>query len=227
MKHAIRITLVIAIAFLAYICVMSIITPIRFDNIRAAREKAVIARLINIRKAQIEFKDQNGHYTASCDTLIDFIKNGKMPVVLKEGTLTDEQLQNGLTEAKALKIVKSGNKKEIAANGLEGFRRDTSYVSVYESLFANDLKEEQIDQIVVVPFSNGQKFEMETASHTNAASGIVIPLFEARAPYDMYTSDLDRQELINLKDEKKQLEKYPGLKVGSIQEPNNNAGNWE
>lgn len=227
MKHAIRITLVIAIAFLAYICVMSIITPIRFDNIRAAREKAVIARLINIRKAQIEFKDQNGHYTASCDTLIDFIKNGKMPVVLKEGTLTDEQLQNGLTEAKALKIVKSGNKKEIAANGLEGFRRDTSYVSVYESLFANDLKEEQIDQIVVVPFSNGQKFEMETASHTNAASGIVIPLFEARAPYDMYLSDLDRQELINLKDEKKQLEKYPGLKVGSIQEPNNNAGNWE
>lgn len=227
MKHAIRITLVIAIAFLAYICVMSIITPIRFDNIRAAREKAVIARLINIRKAQIEFKDQNGHYTASCDTLIDFIKNGKMPVVLKEGTLTDEQLQNGLTEAKALKIVKSGNKKEIAANGLEGFRRDTSYVSVYESLFANDLKEDQIDQIVVVPFSNGQKFEMETASHTNAASGIVIPLFEARAPYDMYLSDLDRQELINLKDEKKQLEKYPGLKVGSIQEPNNNAGNWE
>lgn len=227
MKHAIRITLVIAIAFLAYICVMSIITPIRFDNIRAAREKAVIARLINIRKAQIEFKDQNGRYTASCDTLVDFIKNGKMPVVLKEGTLTDEQLQNGLTEAKALKIVKSGNKKEIAANGLEGFRRDTSYVSVYESLFANDLKEDQIDQIVVVPFSNGQKFEMETASHTNAASGIVIPLFEARAPYDMYLSDLDRQELINLKDEKKQLEKYPGLKVGSIQEPNNNAGNWE
>lgn len=150
-----------------------------------------------------------------------------MPVVLKEGTLTDEQLQNGLTEAKALKIVKSGNKKEIAANGLEGFRRDTSYVSVYESLFANDLKEDQIDQIVVVPFSNGQKFEMETVSHTNAASGIVIPLFEARAPYDMYLSDLDRQELINLKDEKKQLEKYPGLKVGSIQEPNNNAGNWE
>ncbi len=227
MKHAIRITLVIAIAFLAYICVMSIITPIRFDNIRAAREKAVIARLINIRKAQIEFKDQNGRYTASCDTLVDFIKNGKMPVVLKEGTLTDEQLQNGLTEAKALKIVKSGNKKEIAANGLEGFRRDTSYVSVYESLFANDLKEDQIDQIVVVPYSNGQKFEMETASHTNAASGIVIPLFEARAPYDMYLSDLDRQELINLKDEKKQLEKYPGLKVGSIQEPNNNAGNWE
>lgn len=227
MKHAVRITLVVAIAFLAYICVMSIVTPIHFDNERAAREKAIIAHLVNIRKAQIEFKNQNGRYTASCDTLVDFIKNGKMPVVLKEGTLTDEQLQNGLTEAKALKIVRSGNKKEIAANGLEHFRRDTSYVSVYESLFANDLKAEQIEQIVVVPYSNGQKFEMETATHTNATSGIVIPLFEARAPYDMYLSDLNRQELVNLKDEKKQLDKYPGLKVGSIQEPNNNAGNWE
>lgn len=227
MKHAVRITLVVAIAFLAYICVMSIVTPIHFDNERAVREKAIIANLINIRKAQIEFKNQNGRYTASCDTLVDFIKNGKMPVVLKEGTLTDEQLQNGLTEAKALKIVQSGNKKEIAANGLEHFRRDTSYVSVYESLFANDLKAEQIEQIVVVPYSNGQKFEMETATHTNATSGIVIPLFEARAPYDMYLSDLNRQELVNLKDEKTQLDKYPGLKVGSIQEPNNNAGNWE
>ncbi len=227
MKHVIRITLVIAIAFLAYICVMSIITPIQFDNIRASREKAVIAHLINIRKAQIAFKDQAGYYTASCDTLTDFIKNGKVPVVLKEGTLTDEQLQNGLTEAKALKIVRSGNKKEIAANGLEHFRRDTSYVSVYESLFANDLTADQIDQIVVVPFSNGQKFEMESASHTNAKSGTVVPLFEARAPYDLYLSDLNRQELINLKDEKKQLDKYPGLKVGSVQEPNNNAGNWE
>lgn len=226
MKNVVRITLVVAIIFLAYISVMSILTPIHFDEERAAREKVIITNLINIRKAQIEFKNQNGRYTAGCDTLVDFIKNGRMPVVLKEGTLTDEQLQNGLTEAKALKIVQSGNKKEIAANGLENFRRDTTYVSVSESLFA-DLTPEQVEQIVVVPYSGGQKFEMETATHTNSTSGITVPLFEARAPYDMYLSDLNRQELANLKDEKKQLEKYPGLKVGSIQEPNNNAGNWE
>src|SRR5574344_725190 len=227
MKHVVRISLIVAIGVLAYFCVMSIVTPIHFDEERAIREKAIIANLINIRKAQIEFKNQTGHYTANCDSLIDFVKNGKMPVVLKEGTLTDEQLQNGLTEAKALKIVKSGNKKEIEANGLENFRRDTSYVSVYESLFANDITLEQAEQMVIVPFSNGQKFEMETATHTNSASGIAIPLFEARAPYDMYLSDLDRQELVNLKDEKAKLEKYAGLKVGSIEEANNNAGNWE
>ena len=31
----------------------------------------------------------------------------------------------------------------------------------------------------------------------------------------------------NLKDKRIKLEKYPGLQVGSIEEPNNNAGNWE
>ena len=157
----------------------------------------------------------------------DFILNGKMPLVLKEGTLTDEQLLAGLTEKKALQIVKSGNKKEIAANGLENFRRDTSYVSVYESLFSDILTIDKVKDLCVIPFSNGQKFEMETRMHTNASSGIVIPLFEARAPYDTYLSDLNRQELVNLKDQQTKLEKYNGLKVGSVDEPNNNAGNWE
>jgi hypothetical protein len=59
------------------------------------------------------------------------------------------------------------------------------------------------------------------------SSSIVIPLFEARAPYDAYLSDLNRQELVNLKDQQTKLEKYNGLKVGSVDEPNNNAGNWE
>lgn len=80
---------------------------------------------------------------------------------------------------------------------------------------------------MVIPYSNGQKFEMDTRMHTNASSGIVIPLFEARAHYETYLSDLSRQELVNLIDERTKLEKYTGLKVGSIDEPNNNAGNWE
>lgn len=227
MKIAVRISLIISIIVLGYLCVMSIVTPIRFDEERTVREKAVVANLIHVRKAQIEFKNQFGHYTANTDSLIDFVINGKMPVVLKEGTLTDEQLLAGLTEAKALKIVNSGKKKEIEANGLQNFRRDTSYVSVYESLFTDVLTIEQAKKIVVIPYSNGQKFEMDTRMHTNASSGIVIPLFEARAHYETYLSDLSRQELVNLIDERTKLEKYTGLKVGSIDEPNNNAGNWE
>ena len=138
MKIFFRILLVIAIAAMSYLCVMSIVTPIEFEKTQTFREKAIISHLIQIRKAQVEYKNQFDHFTASGDTLIDFIKNGQVPVVLKEGTLTDEQLKNGLTEEKAMKIINKGNKKEIEANGLVGFRRDTSYVSVYESLFADE-----------------------------------------------------------------------------------------
>jgi hypothetical protein len=40
-------------------------------------------------------------------------------------------------------------------------------------------------------------------------------------------SDMDKQQLINLKDLQNKLGKYCGLKVGDIEQPNNNAGNWE
>jgi len=38
---------------------------------------------------------------------------------------------------------------------------------------------------------------------------------------------LDKQLLINLKDVQAKLGKYCGLRVGDIEQPNNNAGNWE
>ena len=227
MKITLRILLGVAIVVLGYLCVMSIVTPIKFEESQNEREKVIIKTLIDVRKAEIAYKDQKGKYTNNPDSLVDFIKNGQVAIILKEGTLTDEQLKNGLTEKKAMAIINKGNQKEIIANGLENFRRDTSYISVYESLFAQDYPYDQLEQIVVIPFSGGKKFEFDTRMFTNEASGITIPLFEARAPYDAYLNDLNRQELINLKDKRTKLNKYVGLKVGSVDEPNNNAGNWE
>ncbi len=40
-------------------------------------------------------------------------------------------------------------------------------------------------------------------------------------------ADLNAQELANLKDLQTKLGKYCGLMVGDIEQPNNNAGNWE
>ena len=39
--------------------------------------------------------------------------------------------------------------------------------------------------------------------------------------------EIDKQEIINLKDLDSKLGKYSGLMVGSIDTPNNGAGNWE
>ena len=72
----------------------------------------------------------------SADTLIKFIKNGQMPVVLKVGTLTDQQLNDGLTEAKAIAIVRKGNQKDsmikIVTSPVKGKReKEEIIVTIY------------------------------------------------------------------------------------------------
>jgi hypothetical protein len=145
MKTIIKILLSISIVVLAYMCIMSVVTPIRFEQTKAEREVAIIKRLTDIRKAQLEFKDQKGRYTASFDTLISFVKTAKKKMVMKEGSLSDKQLEAGLTELAAVKIVRKGNAKEIAAAGLQNFRRDTAYVSLLEAVFPTEYTAETID----------------------------------------------------------------------------------
>ncbi len=227
MKTTIKILLFAAIAVLSYITVMSIMTPIKFENEKARREKEVIQSLIDIRSAMVEYKDQKGQFVAGLDTIVDFLKTGKKKMVLKEGTLTELQLVAGLTEAKAVEILKRGNAKEIAENGLENFRRDTAYVDVIEALFGDRYTLETIDQLQYIPYSDNVKFEVAVNNWFFGANNIVIPLMEVKAPYESYLDDINHQETLNIIDLQLKLDKYPGLKVGSVLEPNNNAGNWE
>ena len=227
MKTVIKILLVISIGLLSYFCVMSIITPIRFAETKEAREKVIIQRLIDIRSAQTEFKDQKGGYTANFDELIGFLKTAKKKSVLKEGSLSDKQLEAGLTEAKAAAIVRKGNMQEIAANGLQNFRRDTAYLDLIEAVYGTRFTKETIDQIAIVPFSENKKFDLKVNNSYFNANGIQMALFEASVEYKTYLYDLDRQEVLNVIDVQRKLDRFPGLKVGSVDAPNNNAGNWE
>ena len=58
-------------------------------------------------------------------------------------------------------------------------------------------------------------------------SGAPFCLLEVKTPYETYLGGLDKQEIANLKDLQTKLGKYNGLMVGSIDTPNNGAGNWE
>lgn len=227
MKTTIKILLFVAIVALGYFVIMSVMTPIKFETERAKREKVVIERLIDLRTAQIEFRDQNGRYTTSLDTLVNFLQTGKKKMVLKEGTLSDAQLQAGLTEAKAVRIVRSGNKKEIVANGLENFRRDTTLTNLIDALYNGKYSPETVSKLMYIPYSEDVTFEVQLNNNYLSQNNIWIPLIEIRAPYKTFLMDANRQETLNLIDYQGKLEKYAGLKVGSILEPNNFAGNWE
>ena len=110
MKTVINIVLAACVIGLIYVCYGSIMGPINFDDAKKTREKQVIARLIDIRKAQLEYRNlHNGRYTASFDTLIDFVKTAKLPFVKKEGVLSDTQLEAGCRECESVR--ESGRKR--------------------------------------------------------------------------------------------------------------------
>jgi len=208
MKTALQIILVFVIAGLGYLVYDSIMQPIRFNQEHAKRQTAVVNRLKMIRDVQVAYKTIHEKYTGSFDTLITFAKEGNLKLVKSEGSLTDSMLQAGMTEAKAVK---------------EGIiKRDTVLVAVKDSICKNF----NPDSLRFVPFTNLAEFEMGAASITTS-SGLVIPVFEAKVENRVYLKGLDNQERINLDDMAEKLGRYPGLKVGSLEEANNNAGNWE
>jgi hypothetical protein len=227
MKTTIKISLLVAIAALGYFVIMSVMTPIQFETERAKREKVVIEKLIDLRTAQIEYREQKGRYTSGLDTLVNFLKTGKKRMVLKEGSLSDAQLQAGLTEAKAVRIVRSGNQKEINANGLQNFRRDTTMTDLLGALYNGKYNAENISKMIYIPFAENVLFEVQINNDFVNSTNIRIPLIEIRAPYMSFLTDINRQETLNLVDYQEKLDKFPGLKVGSVLEPNNFAGNWE
>jgi len=226
MKIVLRILLVIAIIALIYMCYESIMSPIRFDAQKKSREQAIVERLIAIRDAQIGYKNLHGVYAGSFDELKKFLNEEKLPFLLKEGELTDDQLEKGLTEKKALEIIakahKTGKFDEVAKFKLENFKRDTTWVLAKDTLIGHDYN---VAEISKVPGFDAT-FALDTATLTSP-SGYTVPVFECSVPYDDYLSGLDKQLLINLKDKQTKLNRYCGLRVGSVTEINNNAGNWE
>ncbi len=228
MKKGLNLLLMVTIIGLGYICYRSIMGPIEFAEERSFREKAIIARLIDIRTAQVEYRNiTKAGYSDNLDSLIEFVKTAQMPIILKEGELNDEQLERGLTEKKAMEIIakakKTNNWKEVEKEGLKDFRRDTSWIALLDTLYPQGY---QIDSLAFVPFGNGARFEVATSVDTTKA-GSPQYLFEARTPYEVYLTGVNDQELKNLISDMKKMGRYCGLKVGDVEMPNNNAGNWE
>lgn len=231
MKIVLNLLLAAAAVILVYMCYLSMLMPVEFKNEVDRREAVVIQRLKDIRTIQEAHRDKYQTYCSTWDELVSFAKNDSLPIVIKIGSLTDEQLANGLNEKDAWKYLLEPKKykKEIEKYGLsrETFSRDTVYVNVLQKDSSFITRTDfNIDSIKYVPFSRQDTFLLETGS-VQTASGYNMHLFQANVEYKVYLWDLNKQEVANKIDEKKQQEKFPGLQVGDAQQANNNAGNWE
>jgi hypothetical protein len=200
MKTALNIVLSVIIIVLAYFLVQSIMKPIRFNREKDAREAAIKDRLIEIRTAQEAFKSVKGYYTGSFDTLITFLRVDSLPLVFKRGALTEQM------------AVKKGL-----------ISRDTSYIPVRDSVFKEGYP---VDDLRFVPGLKDTQFQME-AGRVMTSSMVLVNVFEAYVLNDVFLSDLDRQLVVNYNEQRTKITGFPGMKVGDVKIPNNNAGNWE
>lgn len=213
-KTLLQIVLAIAVIVLGYMLYDSIMTPVRFDKATETREAAVIERIIDIRSAQRGYKQVNGVYTGSFDTLINFVLTAEMEF---ERQLVSNDDSVGLARLKKLR------KKNV-----EKFT-----VKAIDTVFgAKKLTPEQVQQLRYIPYSaqanNGEVKEFLMGAGEVEVGNVKIPVFEARAPYKAFLLDLNEQLLINLIDEKKTVfYTYPGIKVGDLTQATNDAGNWE
>ena len=214
----------IIIIGLVYLIVESIMEPIRFNEQKEAREAVAIQRLKDIRDLQVAFKSETGHFTSSIDSLKDFYNNGTIKVVMQIGSNDDS-----LAVVNTQKLKKRNPRitpQQMLLLYVKGEHLVFSIeneIPVRDTLFSGR-PDFCIDSLAFIPFC-GDSIIMESA--VKRVSGVNVPLFEASMPYKQLLQGLDNQLRINLDAEREDTGRYPGLKVGSVTAPNNNAGNWE
>lgn len=197
----INIALALVAILLAYLVFDSIRQPVAFENTRKEREVKVVQNLKDIRSTQTLFKQTYNRYTANFDSLIEYIKTGELPVVNIIPDPTDTTFTKTINDT-------------------------VDFISVSDSLFKNRVNF-NVNDLRYIPFSNKVEFEMNAGFIMRG--GLKVAVFEAKAPYSSYLNDDDkkfRQRVNNLRAEQEDMDKYAGLKVGSMDEPSLN-GNWE
>ena len=211
MKKLVQIILAVAIVGLVYVIYVQISTPIRFDKETKAKKAQVIDRIKDIRTAQRAFKSKYQHFTASFDSLSAFVLTDTLEL---ERKIVDED------DSAAMAMLKKMNKKNV-----EKFT-----VAVIDTIFSpKRLSRQDVEDLRYIPTTDKQAQFIMEAGIITTESKVVIPVVECRAPYKAFLDTVAyRQEVINLIDEEQNnFNRYPGVKFGSMDSGNNEAGNWE
>lgn len=210
LKIIMQVVLGLVVVALAWVLWRQIMNPLEFDKEVEVRKAAVIARVVDIRSAEQAFKQKSGHYTGSFDSLIAFVLRDSLDF---ERRLVDENDSVGMARLKQ--------------SGRENVQKFA--MAVRDTIFSpRKLTNQQIEDLRFIPYAPGGTQFILNASMLTTESKVVVPVFEAKAPYKEFLGDMDHQLLVNLIDNDKNVfNKYPGIAVGSVERATNDAGNWE
>lgn len=202
-KMIFNVVLLVLVIVGSYLLYSEISAPIKFNDAAEVRTTDVVEKIKDIRTAQRAYKKEKGNFAPSFDSLIYFVKNDSMVFEIKMGSKDDSV------------AVLAGKVKTVKR-----------FVAAIDTLFGH--KDINIDELRFIPHSGGQEFRMSATIIETGNQNIKVPVFSASAEYKTYLSGLnDKQALINMYDYDKTLGRFPGIKVGSLEKPTNEAGNWE
>lgn len=168
MKTAIQIGLLIVILVLVYLIYESIMEPVRFNQEVARREAQIIQRLRDIRSVQVAHRSRYQRFTPDLDSLIYFVKNDSLPIIMAVGSVPDSLTE---TEAVRLGIV----------------QRDTMWLPARDSLLRRAAY--PIDSLPFVPKSGGKRFSIDAGLIERGL--VTLPVFEASTIPEHYLADIE------------------------------------
>ena len=210
MKKVIQFFLGLVIIGLIYVVAILIHTPLSFEKQLKTRNADVIVKLKDIRAAERAFKSKYQYFTGDFDSLISFILNDSLEM---ERKFVDED------DSVAMAQLKKAGKKNV----------EKYNIAVIDTIFnPRKLSKEDVQNLRYIPHTNNVEFILEAAKVMTGAN-VLVPVVECRAPYKTYLDTVTyRQNIINLIDDRvNNFNAYAGLKFGSMEGSNNEAGNWE
>lgn len=176
MKIAIQLALGVVAIILAYFIYTGIQNKIIFQKKAEQRRLVVQERLLDVVKAQKEFKSERGRYAANFSELTSFLNNDSLTIIKAIGNVPDT-----LTEAEAVEM------------GI--VVRDTSLVPA-RTIFPSDYP---VDSLKIIPFSQGNEFKMK--SGVIEKNKVNVNVFEASAKLeDVYNGLNTKNENVDLND---------------------------
>ena len=198
MKRTIlQIVLLAIIIVLAYLVYESVNKPLEFKALKDKREAHVIQDLKDIRSGQQIYKKMYDSYASNFDTLLTFLREGEIPIVKKVPDPTDTTFTKTINDT-------------------------IGYIKVADSLYGKR-PHFVLDSLPYIPLT-GKKYDLQSGEIERG--GLSVHVFEASAHYKDILKGMDYQSIVNLIKARKDIDKFPGLKVGSMVEPSTD-GNWE
>ena len=179
-------------------------------------------KLRNTRKGAEAALEQSRAYTQAVRTqLIATIADSYYTLLMldQQMEISRRTMATWEENIRSLSALKRAGKKNI-----EKFN-----IAVIDTIFSpRKLSREDIENLRYIPFTNNQTQFLLEAARIVTESKVEIPVVECRAPYKMYLDTVKyRQEVINLIDDQVyNFNQYAGLKFGSLEGGNNEAGNW-